>query len=54
MINDILQGAAVAIILALAVIWIVRRVRRKGSSPCDCGCGGCPIKGDCRKPTKEK
>lgn len=42
--NDILQWTAVILILALAAVWIIRRIRRKSptdraSSPCDTCCG---------------
>lgn len=44
--NDILQLAAVALILAICVAYIIRSVirRRKASKTC----GGCPIAGSCR------
>lgn len=41
--NALLQWAAVALILATAIAWIIRRLRKKPSSPCD-SCGkDCPI-----------
>lgn len=44
--NDLLQWAAVVLVLAFAIIWIIRRLRKKPSdSPCSScsGCSGCEL-----------
>ena len=49
--NDMIQAVSVAVILAIAAVWIVRRIRRGGSAS-SCDCGECPVKDSCRKPGK--
>ena len=44
----LLISAALAAIVA-AVIAVMIRNRKKGRSPCGCGCSGCALKGKCRK-----
>lgn len=46
--NDILQATGVALVLLLAVIWIIRKIRRKDGD-CGCGCEDCPVKKKCCK-----
>ncbi len=53
--NDILQGIGVAFALVVCVIYVVRKIRRKGGAPTDCA--GCPLaehcagkKADCTRP----
>lgn len=45
-IATILIGAALAALLALAVLSMVRN-RLKGKSACGCDCGGCPGASSC-------
>lgn len=56
--EDILQWVAVAILLAIAVIYIVRRIKRKGGSGCsDCGLSDCCTSRKCDtddKPSKKR
>lgn len=56
--NDLLQWAAVVLVLAFAIIWIIRRLRKKPSdSPCS-SCAGCELancdKGKTRMKKKKK
>ncbi len=48
-----LQWTVVGVIVLAAVIWTIRRSRRKDD--CSCGCGGCLLKDSCksRKEPKE-
>lgn len=51
--NDWLQCGAVILLLVYCVVWIVMRIRRKGSGCCDdnqCsgGCEGCCLADKCR------
>ena len=43
--NDILQWVVVAIVLIAVVIYIVRRLRRKGGNSCSC----CEMNGICHR-----
>lgn len=59
--NDWLQGGAVILLLVYCVVWIVMRIRRKGSgccgdSQCSDGCEGCGLADKCRsrKSTENK
>lgn len=46
--NDLLQWTAVVLVIALAIIWIIRRLRKKPSdSPC-ASCAGCEL-ANCNK-----
>ncbi|MCM1349401.1 MAG: hypothetical protein NC338_08315 [Firmicutes bacterium] len=50
--NDLLQGAAVVVLLVICAVWIVGRVRRKFHGvDCDdaTGCEGCSLLDHCRK-----
>ncbi|MDE7375805.1 MAG: hypothetical protein K2N16_03040 [Muribaculaceae bacterium] len=40
--NDLLQWTGVILVLTLAIIWIIRRLRKKPSSPCS-SCTGCEL-----------
>ena len=41
-----LQWTVVGVIVLAAVIWTIRRSRRKDD--CSCGCGGCLLKDNCK------
>lgn len=53
-INDVLQLVAVAVVLAICVAWIVRRLMRRNGGSCDMHdeCPDCQLKDVCkgRKP----
>lgn len=42
--NEIFQGIAVAAIVIAAVVWIIRKVRRRSSCCGGCSCGECGLK----------
>ena len=46
-------GAAVAAIVALAVIHLIRN-KKAGKSSCGCGCANCPMSGSCHKAAESK
>lgn len=55
--NEILQYAAVSVILVCCLVWLARRIfRRKGSCGCDANekCSGCPLSDGCRSGSKGK
>lgn len=45
-----LQWIVVGVVLVAAVIWAIRRSRRKDD--CASGCGGCRLKDNCKLPKK--
>lgn len=53
--NNVLQLAAVGVILVVCIIWIIRRLRRKSSDNCcDSSCCCCSVKDACKKPKSDK
>ena len=49
---NIIISAALLVIVALAVISIVRR-KKSGKGSCGCGCGNCPQSGYCNSAQKK-
>ncbi|MCC8112769.1 MAG: hypothetical protein LIP03_02005 [Bacteroidales bacterium] len=56
--NDIVQGIAVAIVLAICAWWIIKKIRKyargdehSGGISCNCGCtSSCPLAKTCDDP----
>jgi hypothetical protein len=55
MLSWLLENIATVVISVLlvltvaAVLYITVRSGKKGKSACGCGCGSCPMSGDCHK-----
>lgn len=51
--NDIIQYTVVAVVIILAVVWMIRRAKRKDCNSCGCGCSDCSIANKCDKDKKD-
>lgn len=52
--NDLLQWGAVAIVLIIAIVWLIRRVLDRGKASPQQECGDCPLISSCKTSSRKK